>query len=236
MKKTLIIAITTLFMSIPLLHAQEPSAQSEPSADNAPSAEDVVFEQRFKEISKQGVQLDYGISDKNPWGAPNPGAAPELQQFAFMVGQHNCMQALRGINPNNPDQEYQGDLKWFAYYALDGRAIRDEFYSMGGHGEQTRAYDSFAKEWWVTFATVPGMVQLVAEPKPGRGSFSAAKRGVDMVMTSEGTDSKGDSFTQTITFYQIRKDGFKWKSDNVYPDRTINTGSMSCKKVAGPDM
>ena len=101
-----------------------------------------------------------------PWGAPHPDAAPELEQFAFMVGRHECTQYFTGLNPNNPQQKLEGDLLWLAFYALDGRAIRDEYYSMGGNGEQTRAYDSFAKEWWVTWAAVPGVFSLTPEPKP----------------------------------------------------------------------
>ena len=152
-----------------------------------------------------------------------------------MVGRHECTQYFTGINPNNPDQELQGDLLWLAYYALDGRAIRDEFYSMGSNGEQTRAYDSYAKEWWVTFATVPGVVSLAPEPKPGRGTFSAVQNDKGhMVMTTPSKDADGVDVINTITFFQITNDGFEWKSENVYPDKSVNTGNITCRKVAGP--
>lgn len=199
------------------------------------SPEDEAFEKRFKEISTLGVTLDHHPALDGPWGSPNPDAAPELQQFAFMVGRHDCTQYFTGMNPNNPKQKLEGELLWLAYYALDGRAIRDEFYSMGGNGEQTRAYDSFAKEWWVTYATVPGVVQLTPEPKPKRGSFTAVKNDKDhMVMTTPLQDADGADFMRTITFYDITDDGFEWTSDNVYDDKSVNTGNISCRKVAGP--
>ena len=114
-------------------------------------------------------------------------------------------------------------------------AARDEFYSMGGNGEQTRAYDSFAKEWWVTFATVPGVVNLTPEPKPKRGSFTAIQNDKgQMVMTTPAKDANDIDFTTTVTFYEISDDGFEWKSENIYADKSINTGNISCRKVAGP--
>lgn len=201
---------------------------------SAESADD-AFEKRFKELSKMGVTLEHHPALDGPWGSPNPDAAPELQQFAYMVGRHECTQYFTGLNPNNPNQELEGDLLWLAYYALDGRAIRDEFYSMGGNGEQTRAYDSFAKEWWVTFATVPGVVSLVPEPKPKRGSFSAVQNSEGhMVMTTPSKDTTGADFIKTITFYEIADNGFEWKSERVYPDKTVKAGKMTCRKVAGP--
>lgn len=205
-------------------------------AAEALSPQDEAFEKRFKELSKAGVTLEHHPAQDGPWGSPNPDAAPELQQFAFMVGRHDCTQYFTGMNPNNPDQDLEGELLWLAYYALDGRAIRDEFYSMGGNGEQTRAYDSFAKKWWVTFATVPGVVNLVPEPKPKRGSFFAVKNDEgNMVMTTPSQDPDGAEFTKTITFSEITDSGFSWKSEKVYANSVVMTGNMTCRKVAGPN-
>ncbi len=210
-------------------------AASSSMAAGQPSSEDEAFEKRFEEISRLGVTLEHHPTLDGPWGSPNPDAAPEIQQFAFMVGRHECTQFFKGMNPGNPDQELEGDLLWLAYYALDGRAIRDEFYSMGGIGEQTRAYDSFGKEWWVTYATVPGVVNLTPEPKPKRGSFTAVRNDKGhMVMTTPSKDAKDVDMVRTVTFYDINDDGFEWKSENVYADESINTGIISCRKVAGP--
>ena len=201
------------------------------------SDEDEAFAKRFKVISELGVTLDNHPALDGPWGSPNPEAAPEIEQFAFMVGRHECTQYFTGMNPNNPDQKLEGDLLWLAYYALDGRAIRDEFYSMGGNGEQTRAYDSFANEWWVTWASVPGVVQLSPEPKPKRGTFTAVQNDErHMVMTAPLQDVEGNDFTRTITFYDIDDDGFEWKSENIYADKSVNTGNITCRKVAGPGL
>ena len=207
------------------------------TAEPALSPEDEAFEKRFKEISQAGVTLDNHPALDGPWGAPHPDAAPELEQFAFMVGRHDCTQYFTALNPNNPQQKLEGDLLWLAFYALDGRAIRDEYYSMGGNGEQTRAYDSFAREWWVTWAAVPGVFSLTPEPKPSRGTFSAVKNDQGhMVMTTPRTDGEGVEFINTITFYDIKDDGFLWKSESVYPDKSVTTGNISCVKVAGPGL
>ena len=90
------------------------------------TTEDEAFEKRFKEISDLGVTLKHHPALDGPWGSRNPDAAPEMQQFAFIVGRHECTQYFDGMNPSNPDQKLEGDLLWLAYYALDGRAIRDE--------------------------------------------------------------------------------------------------------------
>jgi len=203
-------------------------------AESRLTEQEIAFEKRFMQLSKIGVTLNHRATPDNQWGSPHPDAPPELAQFAFMVGHHDCIQTMTGINPQSPSQVLKGDLSWYAHYALDGRAIRDEYYSMGGNGEQTRAYDPWAKEWWVTFATVPGAVQLTPQPKPGRGSFTAIKNGDDMVMTTPATDTEGVEYIRSITFFNIRQDGFDWKSENVYTDKTINTGNISCQKTAGP--
>ena len=181
------------------------------------------------------MTLNHHPALDGPWGSPHPDAPEELSQFAFMVGRHECTQPMQGVNPKNPQQQVEGKMLWLAYYALDGRAIRDEYYGMTNNGEQTRAYDKYAKEWWVTYATVPASVSLVAEPKPHRGSFTAQQqKNGDMVMTSKSRDNVGTKFDKTITFYNINKDGFEWRSDKVYSDKVVNTSNMSCKKVAGP--
>ena len=55
-----------------------------------------------------------------------------------------------------------------------------------------------------------------------------------MVMTTPSKDTTGADFTNTITFYEITDNGFEWKSERVYPDKTVKTGNMTCRKVAGP--
>ena len=202
---------------------------------NAQTPEDIAFEKRFNELSEIGVKLNHHPALNGPWGSPHPDAPAELEQFAFMIGRHECDQPMQNINPNNPNQILNGKLVWLAFYALDGRAIRDEYYGMTSNGEQTRVYDPYAKEWWVTYATVPASVSLVPEPKPRRGSFTAIKNSKgELVMTSELVDKNGVSYVRTITFYEINKNGFEWKSENVYADKVVNISNMSCNKVAGP--
>lgn len=204
-------------------------------AAQKPSPEDIAFAERFKGFSTLGVTLNHLPAAENPWGSPNPDSPPELNQFAFMVGKHECVQPLTGINPNNPSQVLENDFLWLAYYALDGRAIRDEFYSMTSNGEQTRAYDPYTEEWQVTWATVPSVVSLSPEPKPNSGSFKAVQIDGNMVMTSPATDSNGVEYTNTVTFFDIEDNGFKWKAENVFADRSVETSKMTCKKVDGPD-
>ena len=53
-------------------------------------------------------------------------------------------------------------------------------------------------------------------------------------MTASAKDGSATDFIKTITFYDINNGGFEWKSENVYADKSINTGNISCRKVAGP--
>lgn len=221
-------SLAILLISTSVLAFEEPD-------DVQKTPEEAAFEKRFNELADLGTTLNHLPTPANPWGSPNPDAPAELQQFAFMVGRSECTAPLKGINPSSPNQVLENKMVWFAYYALDGRAIRDEFYAMGSNGEQTRAFDTIANEWWVTWATVPGLVSLTPEPKPKRGSFTATQIDGDMVMVSPAVDSKGVDYITTVTFFDITDESFEWKSENIYPDNSIQTASMSCHKVAGPN-
>ncbi|MEO1368636.1 MAG: hypothetical protein AAFX50_15795, partial [Acidobacteriota bacterium] len=80
-------------------------------------------------------------------GAPHPDAAPELQQFAFLIGHWQCDVDFVG---GDWKTRHKSTAEWSAYFIQGGRAIMDDF--RGGFGENylattIRVYDRVEKGW-----------------------------------------------------------------------------------------
>jgi uncharacterized protein DUF1579 len=87
--------------------------------------------------------------NENKGGQPNPNAPPELQRFAFLIGNWRCDARLKR------DDGTWEHLKatWNGRYILDGLAIADEYRmtTLAGElivlGMNFRSYDSQKKTW-----------------------------------------------------------------------------------------
>lgn len=87
--------------------------------------------------------------DEVEYGRLNPGAAPELSRFAFLIGKWRCDVKLK-----REDGSWEPlEASWVGRYVLDGYAIMDEFRMTTPTGEllvlgvNVRAYDVKKRAW-----------------------------------------------------------------------------------------
>ncbi|MGD2129646.1 MAG: hypothetical protein PVJ33_14195 [Lysobacterales bacterium] len=110
------------------------------------------------------------------YGEPHPNAAPELSQFAFLIGDYSItLHAWDGENWSPPKAGVTA--RWNGRYALGGMAIMDEWYYPdpaqdpdAPRGVNVRMYDSENGEWdMMWLATQNHQVQdLRARMEDGR--------------------------------------------------------------------
>ena len=152
----------------------------------------------------------YEPTEEFPFGRPNPAAPPEIQQFAFMIGQNDCSEDRL----NGATGEWASATRtWDAYYYMNGYAIRDTGRSGTTTNGNIRLYDSAAGQWVVTFFAMPAF---------GSGVWRGGMEGENMVLRqaqkAPGTDFDGFS---RLTFSNISADGFDWDGEWVSADGTV---------------
>ncbi len=138
----------------------------------------------------------YDPSEKNPFGLPNPEAPPELQQFAFMIGEFDTEEHIR----NQDGTWRKSKATWNARYFLNGYGIMDYYWNEEEAFATTniRIYNTNEKAWYVTFFRGPG--NGVAD-----GPWIGRMEGKDMVLW------KGDETNGTrLTFSNISENGYDW--------------------------
>lgn len=139
----------------------------------------------------------------------NPEAPPETAQFAFLIGDWDCV--TKFMKPDGSGYSL-GRARWSGSYILDGWAIQDYWIGYGPdgkekHGTNIRTFNPETRKWdnqWVA----AGVLQWVY--------FEAEQVGDTMVMIGgEGTDPNGD-YVDRNTFYEIEKDSWRWRKDRSY--------------------
>lgn len=165
--------------------------------------------------------LAYEPDAEFPFGRPNPEAPPELQQFAFMVGQNDCVDERL----NQATGEWvTTERTWDAYYYLNGRAIRDTGRSGATTNGNVRIFDIGSGQWRVTFFSAPVY---------GTGTWVGGMEGEEMVLRlpqkAPGTEIDGFS---TLTFSNISAQGFDWSGVWVSADGDVEFPfwRISCEK------
>jgi hypothetical protein len=141
-------------------------------------------------------------SPAHPFGRPHPDAPPELQQFAFMIGEFDCVDEMRQADGSR----LRFRAIWNARYFLNGFGIQDEHWTPRFFTSNIRIYDPGAGRWKVTLFRMPGYQS---------GVWEGGKEGDRMVMRSAGrTEGPG------LTFHHITEDGFRWHSGGDDPGWT----------------
>ena len=144
----------------------------------------------------------YAVSADYPFGQPHPEAPPELAQFAFMIGEFDCVDELR--QPDGSQVRFRAI--WNAHYFLNGFGIQDEYWTPTFHTSNIRIFDPSIESWQVTFFRMPGYQS---------GVWQGREEGGRMVMRQGGkTTGPG------LTFHNIREDGFDWHSGGDDPNWT----------------
>lgn len=142
-------------------------------------------------------------------GGPNPAAPEETAQFAFIVGEWNCI--TRFMKPDGSGHN-EGRATWTGYWILDGWAVQDDWVSDLGQGKKGLGTNirSFNPETglWDNRWLAAGSLQW--------SWFSSEQVGDTMVMTGGGgTDAFGEFIDRNI-FHDIEEDSWSWRKDRSY--------------------
>ncbi len=181
----------------------------------------------------KGTETAASSSSDIDFGRPHPEAAPELAQFAFLIGEWTC-----DIDYTSGDwtSRIQSKAAWKAYYVQDGRAIMDDF--KGGFGDgywatTIRAFDRQAKGWrgyWLD-----GPSGSWSRPLAG----SAVDDGMLLETSTQAYTPDGSVIDVALQyhFYDITPDRFHWRQNaSVDGGKTWrrDTTIMDCRRQTGP--
>ena len=156
--------------------------------------------------------MQYGRSTAYPFGRPNPEAPAELADFAPMIGTCECWSVQR-----NPDRSWQDtlDMRWNFHYIMNGYGIQDEVWREGGmYAGSIRQFHPDSGKWVVTFFSYPSV-----SAKPG--VWLGEKQGEDIVLHMPQTAPNGMEGSSRLTFYEISREGYRWKGEWVSKDGSI---------------
>jgi len=159
------------------------------------------------------IETDYEPSPALPYGRLNPKAPPETKQFAFMIGEFDCVDEIFNGQAN---RWIKFPAIWNAKYFLNGYGIQDEYWSPRFSTSNIRIFDSKAKKWKVNFFRMPGY---------SSGVWSGIKEGKNLVMR-QGDDKQGTR----LTFHNIRKEGFDWIGESMKEGKASPFWQSSCTR------
>lgn len=163
---------------------------------------------------------EYEPSPAYPFGRRNPEAPGEIAQFEFMIGACDCVDEIR-----NPDGSWRRTAAvWNARYFLNGYGIQDLYWSDSFATTNIRIYDPERDRWFVNFFSMPAPS---VSPRQWVGTQEQDDDGTRMVMWAGSPDGRNGS---RLTFFDIREDGFRWKSEAVVDgDATVGWKS-DCRR------
>ena len=160
------------------------------------------------------VRVSYEPSPAYPYGRLNPEAPPETKQFAFMIGEFDCVDEIR--NPQDGSW-LKFPAIWNAKYFLNGHGIIDQYWSPRFSTSNIRIFDAKKKKWVVTFFRMPSY--NATEPWEG------IMEGENLVMR-KGTDEQGSR----LTFKNINNDGFDWVGETMAKGKATPFWKSACRR------
>ncbi len=166
------------------------------------AAEATVDEATVHDQTAADPDVSYNPGPAYPFGRPHPEAPSELAQFAFMIGEFDCVDEIR----QQDGSKLRFRAIWNARYFLNGYGIQDEYWTPRFFTSNIRIYDPDADKWKVTFFRMPGYQS---------GVWEGGKEGKEMKMRSGGRTSG-----PALTFHNITPDSFAWKSGGEDPGWT----------------
>ncbi len=144
------------------------------------------------------------------YGTPNPKAASELSQFAFIIGQWRCDARVK--SEDETWQPYQAT--WVGRYILDGHVIADEYRmtNQAGepivHGMNFRSYSVEKKTWVMRWLNATGSFWLELGPEKLGGVCVAHK-----TITFHFIDTVAPDALTRVTFSKMTESHFMWSSE-----------------------
>lgn len=159
-------------------------------------------EQKVQRTDARATAGAYEPNPAYPYGRPNPAAPPELQQFAFMVGEFDCQEATR--KADGSWNEFWAI--WNARYFLNGFGIQDVYWNPRFSTSNLRIFDPKAGRWKVTFFKMPGY---------GSGVWEGKKEGEKIVLRNQPRGPEGKKRVARLTFSNMRADGYDWIAETI---------------------
>jgi len=150
---------------------------------------------------------EFDANSDYPYGRVNPAAAPEIEQFHFMIGTFDCTDELL-IN---------GEWKtmkavWQSNYTLNGYAIQDHYRNEVYAGTSLRVYNQATGLWNVSFFGMAGNHS---------GLWTGSRDGNRIVLTSEQVAPDGSKATSRLSFSEITDSSFEWLGERISADGTV---------------
>jgi len=155
-------------------------------------------------ILAAGATLSIAQEDPHRPGAPHAEAAPELEQFAFLVGEWEAV----GYQRTADGARRTGVALWRIGYILGGFALQDEWtYTNAdgrtGFGTMYRSFDRAKGQWTIVEQT---------SPETSFHYMTARREGDTMVMEGEVETANGAILARRV-FHNISPDYFDWRYD-----------------------
>jgi len=169
-----------------------------------------VFAQSANLISQKGAQA---MNRDKEYGTPNPKAAPELSQFAFIIGEWRCDAGVMG--EDGTWQSYQAT--WVGRYILDGHVISDEYRMTNQtgelivHGMNFRSYSVERKTWVMRWLNATGSFWLELGPEKLGGVRVTPK-----TITFNFIDTFAPGALTRVSFSDITESHFTWSSERSF--------------------
>ena len=144
----------------------------------------------------------YQPNPDSPIESRNPKAAKELDQFQFLIGDWNA--TITWQPQGGKPMTYSA--KWHNHWIIDGHAVMQEWRGPYLTGTEIRYYNPKTKQWTGKNLYVNGdWKDTVAEWKEDK-----------MVVTILNAEDKSGKFLNRETYFDIKVDSFKMKSDRSY--------------------
>ena len=162
----------------------------------------VAAAQEVVDQTAETPDVDYNPSPSHPFGRPNPDAPPELSQFAFMVGEFDCVDEIRQADGSI----LRFSAIWNAKYFLNGMGIQDEYWTPTFYTSNIRIFDPAEGKWKVTFFRMPGYFS---------GVWEGGWEGDRMELRPSGNPNG-----PPLLFHHITSAGYEWQSGAQNPGWT----------------
>ncbi len=167
----------------------------------------------------------YEVSDKNPFGLPNPKAPAQITDFAPMIGKCDCKSQVR-----NQDQSWADpiDMVWTFKYIMNGMGVQDETVkSDGSHSGSIRQYNADSARWYVHYYASATPISNLSS---WEGNLNSEKDKIVLYRPSKAPNGM-DGFYR-LTFYNFSKKGYNWVGEWVNKEETIAfpTWKIECKR------
>ncbi|OEK05569.1 hypothetical protein BFP71_13115 [Roseivirga misakiensis] len=167
----------------------------------------------------------YVVSEKNPFGLPNPKAPSQIKDYADLIGTCDCQSTSR-----NQDQTWAEPIAmtWTFKYIMNGMAVQDETIKAdGSHSGSIRQYNADSARWHVHYYATSGTPATLPSWEGG-----LKKEENKIVLYRDSPAPNGTPGNYRITFSEMSKTGFNWIGEWVDKDETISfpLWKITCKK------